>query len=206
MSKSSSENSESDEQETGPGNLHDISAQEIDLNDQGKLRMHTNDNTMTLIRFGSCFRLKIIRNYECLAPLSVLLSILFGTYMAHFLSKCHDDVTGAHDLSVYAFVVIFFVAFYTALIDPGYVKRDVYENEDTNREIVCKKCNSYKDEGVAHCYTCERCVKGYDHHCGVLGNCVGKNNYYGFKLFIVSLVIGFLIIAINFILTFCICW
>lgn len=113
-----------------------------------------------------------------MAPLSILSMIAFGTYVAHFLSKCHDYVTGAHSFMVGYFVIYFFIAAYTGLVDPGYVQRDLSEDvpQDTRRKIKCKLCNTYRGENVIHCESCGVCVKDFDHHCGVLGNCISSRN------------------------------
>ena len=40
----------------------------------------------------------------------------------------------------------------------------------------------FKTESIKHCVICDKCCKGFDHHCLWLDNCIGKNNYFFFKL------------------------
>lgn len=45
-----------------------------------------------------------------------------------------------------------------------------------------------RNDGVVHCYDCDRCCRRYDHHCPVLGNCIGKRNtcsFYGVVAFFI---------------------
>jgi palmitoyltransferase ZDHHC9/14/18/palmitoyltransferase len=43
---------------------------------------------------------------------------------------------------------------------------------------VCLTCDLVRPaRRVSHCRTCRRCVRDFDHHCPVLGTCVGRNNY-----------------------------
>jgi palmitoyltransferase len=50
---------------------------------------------------------------------------------------------------------------------------------------VCAFCAVKKGRHVVHCVYCNRCVKGFDHHCPWINNCVGSNNQRWFAAFLV---------------------
>lgn len=49
----------------------------------------------------------------------------------------------------------------------------------------CSTCHIFRGPGVSHCKKCDNCVENFDHHCPWLGNCIGKNNYYLFFIFLI---------------------
>lgn len=60
----------------------------------------------------------------------------------------------------------------------------------------CRICNLYRPPTrTVHCYTCDNCVFGFDHHCIWLGTCIGGGNYTRFLTFLTILVtwIGFMV-------------
>ena len=104
-------------------------------------------------------------------------------------------------------VYFFFFITYslTCLIDPGIITPDYYlENYKADKMNIqnyriCNKCNAVMDldKGVEHCYDCDICIIGNDHHCPWSSKCIGKNNIYMFRLFICSIFthIGYLTVA-----------
>jgi len=44
----------------------------------------------------------------------------------------------------------------------------------------CTTCCVWRPRGCSHCSVCQHCCLGFDHHCHVLGRCVGQRNH---KLF-----------------------
>ncbi|CCW62305.1 unnamed protein product [Phytomonas sp. EM1] len=50
----------------------------------------------------------------------------------------------------------------------------------------CSTCEMYRPVRAAHCYHCGLCCYEHDHHCGVLGICVGRRNAFVFMLFVMS--------------------
>ncbi len=80
-------------------------------------------------------------------------------------------------------------------MDPGVIPPDYYlENYDVEKTRIenyriCKKCNAVIDidKGVEHCYDCDICIIGNDHHCPWSSKCIGKKNIFMFRLFIFSI-------------------
>lgn len=64
------------------------------------------------------------------------------------------------------------------------------------KSVCCSFCKIIKPARSHHCRQCRKCYLKYDHHCIILGNCVGIANY---KLFIVflfyTLLIGLFVIT-----------
>lgn len=41
----------------------------------------------------------------------------------------------------------------------------------------CYLCEEVRSRGTKHCFSCRKCVAGFDHHCPFLNTCVGRRNY-----------------------------
>ena len=49
----------------------------------------------------------------------------------------------------------------------------------------CSTCHIFRGPGISHCKKCDNCVENFDHHCPWMGNCIGKNNYFNFFIFLI---------------------
>ena len=90
------------------------------------------------------------------------------------------------------FVLVKFLFIATKLKDPGYLKKATNVPflrlvEKLNPNELCPKCELTCTEESRHCFICERCVEGFDHHCQWLDSCIGANNHNTFLLFVFAM-------------------
>ena len=116
--------------------------------------------------------------------------------------------------TIFLIIVIFF-CLVCAFTDPGVIpinnlsanelknancnsnNRVFYINGIRHRIRFCSTCYIIRPLGVSHCKTCNVCVEKFDHHCPWVGNCIGKNNYRYFFIFLILLNAFFIITLIS---------
>lgn len=103
---------------------------------------------------------------------------------------------------IWLFTFVCFVMFIwcwvsAASMDPGRVKDDLERRgllsriqrgdiPECLRDLpICTICRLPRPKGACHCDDCNACCLRYDHHCGVIGQCVGDKNT---KAFILSFI------------------
>ena len=68
--------------------------------------------------------------------------------------------------------------------------RDDSSDDEMDGELVvqqwCYGCQIWRPPYAGHCRQCEACVERLDHHCAVLGACVGRYNLLFFLLFLLA--------------------
>ncbi len=69
------------------------------------------------------------------------------------------------------------------------VKFFSYDNHLTKLSSFCKACKILKTMDITHCYDCDVCIRGFDHHCPWTGKCIGEGNLKQFYLFVSSTVL-----------------
>ena len=63
----------------------------------------------------------------------------------------------------------------------------------------CDACKIWinMDKNTAHCFDCNVCVEGYDHHCPWTGKCIGKKNLNYFYTFLISILLVFAFFVVS---------
>lgn len=87
-------------------------------------------------------------------------------------------------LTIMSILLLFF-------LNPGIIYSDLKNKE----KVYCDICKFYypmSNKKMEHCGVCGICVTNLDHHCDVIGKCVGKYNTCFFILFTFSIFIFFI--------------
>ena len=83
----------------------------------------------------------------------------------------------------FAFYLV--TSLFTFLVNPGIE----YCNGKNANKNYCRFCDFYypsNGKKIEHCAFCQVCVNNLDHHCDVIGKCVGRKNLFWFYAFITA--------------------
>ena len=164
--------------------LHEKHFVERYINGYGK-----NNNTRYLI--GN----KILRGpgLQWITPVCLVIFCIFVDWLAKRLAFCEsvDHIKKWIDLVCW---MVSIVLIWTAFTNPGHLMRKMTFTEYTqfaeHRQIECYSCLTLKSDDAAHCDDCGVCIVGLDHHCIVMGNCIGKYNIVPFYVMLFASVGG----------------
>ena len=126
-------------------------------------------------------------------PMYLCLSTFISLIFFYFFYKFWFNINIIFKLSGIIIYLTFFISYtYTFLVNPGIPKYDENALLGIPREKYrfCKPCGIWiKKEGdTSHCFDCNICYEGYDHHCPWTGKCIAKKNANAFYLFLVSII------------------
>lgn len=160
----------------------------------------------------SCWRPRVVLAPHaslCIFPAIIAVAVNLLVVYAAVVSVVPGDEPHQWSLQimeVFTALGIFFMAL-TAAVDPGYLVPALPSPSESPAEFRCsrstevrgvaveqkwcRECNFLRPLRAAHCYTCGLCVEELDHHCDVLGVCVGRRNIRFFALFLVSFCVAF---------------
>lgn len=144
------------------------------------------------IGFGQFFRRLI--GIRASPPAFVFFHIIF--IWAVYLGVIREAVSSPMDIILNGELVILLTGFFRILVsDPGFVHHDsadlkedsVSEDGAYPQELQLlagdtdvqrsTKVTSLSSRRVRYCRSCKAYVRGFDHHCPALGNCIGQMNY-----------------------------
>ncbi|RNF00335.1 hypothetical protein TraAM80_07660 [Trypanosoma rangeli] len=122
----------------------------------------------------------------CCLPTFTTLAIVFGVVFTLW-----NDL-GAFELCILvAFLSTAFIsAFLVTCTDPGVYPRlrrgEPDPLHDAQDLVLCRVCGVRRPPRTSHCYQCNVCVEEHDHHCVVIGGCVGRRSLRWFVLYLVT--------------------
>ena len=70
-----------------------------------------------------------------------------------------------------------------------------YQKPNGKKVLYCEKCNIELDEFTEHCYDCQVCISGMDHHCVFYSKCIGQGNVNAFWATIAVLIFNFFLMG-----------
>ena len=101
-------------------------------------------------------------------------------------------------------LILFILFFVLSFSDPGSLVNNKYRDmlDIVERgellEDYCPQCLIKLNYRIKHCLICQKCVDEFDHHCFWVGNCIGKNNYFFFFIFLIYIMFN---TVLNFVIT-----
>ena len=97
------------------------------------------------------------------------------------------------------FGLIYYIYSYASvgLSNPGIASTDEEPTEEMRTNVrFCVPCKIVRPMRTIHCFQCDVCITGYDHHCPWVGKCIGKYNMCHFQCFLCSVFVLFIILGV----------
>ena len=133
-------------------------------------------------------------------PVLFIFNLMFPFFYFYYLFKTINIFLYLLGIGVALFQIATFTI--ASIMNPGLplTEYDKILYEDKSNEYrQCKDCKMWicTLEGTQHCKICNVCIEGYDHHCNLMGTCVGKNNLKVFYLYVLGcfLMVGYFVIG-----------
>ena len=92
--------------------------------------------------------------------------------------------------------IVFCLYFILSFSNPGTMINTTYKDlldiveKGEDLDNFCSYCLVKKKYRSLHCLVCQKCIDEFDHHCFWVGNCIGKNNYTLFFIFLVYVLLN----------------
>lgn len=104
-------------------------------------------------------------------------------------------------LSIFMGILFLYMYAKIGLSNPGIASvTDEPDLITRSQERYCIPCRIVRPKGTKHCYYCDICIHGFDHHCPWVGKCIGKDNcclFYQFLISIGAMFVVLLLTALN---------
>ena len=119
----------------------------------------------------------------------LIISFVFFIIIPDF----NNDIFSGIYLGISA--IVFLLYSILSCSDPGRMVRqykdllDIVEKGE-DLENFCPYCLVKKTYRSLHCLICQKCIEDFDHHCFWVGNCIGKDNYTLFFIFLVYILLN----------------
>ena len=124
----------------------------------------------------------------------IVLHLLIISFVFFLLMPDFDNLAFSISYLSISFLV-FLLYFILSFSNPGRMYRqyrDLLDIVEKGEEVenFCPYCLVKKTYRSLHCLICQKCVDDFDHHCFWVGNCIGKNNYTLFFIFLVYILLN----------------
>ena len=135
--------------------------------------------------------------YKKFIWLLIIIPEFFTVFL--ILPFMNDD---QYQYSIFVNLILFSLSlisyFLLLTFESGYAKNDdlikdangenplkflIDQNEDIKK--FCPICYIRKCSNIKHCFICDKCVEGFEHHCFWLNKCIGKGNKVPYVIFII---------------------
>lgn len=152
-----------------------------------------------LCRIGG-YQLILGPGYQFITPSILLIGFSIFWYLFNYflIQNCLDNAIYKNAVNL-LFALFAILIGFNAFVAPGYwTPKSTVNDEEFGTDLehyYCRLCLVTKEDQeqhkIRHCDDCQICILNYDHHCIVLGNCIGKNNIYTFwGMFVLSILVS----------------